>query len=475
MNRAGALAALLAAAALGAAGCGGEEAAPRGASFAPAGTDVFVSLVTDFESEQWESARAFVERFPDGDRFLAFLEEELLPPGADLEEDVEPALGPELGIAVLDLEEETVVGFTEAEDPEKLAELLREAGEEIVTREIEGWTVFAEDADALGAFEAAREEGSLAESDDFEAVTADLADEALLRVYASGEGVGAAFGAVAELPVSLPSAAFALMAEPERLRLEGAAELEPFERFVSEPYEAELPQIVPAGAFLYLSFKDLERPLSALRDLFAELEPDLERDLARVESMLGVSLEEDVFPLVAGEGALYARRGFLIPELTLLLQVEDETAARETLDELAASAQAFLGLGEPRETRVAGVEVVEVPVAGPVSLRYAVFDGMLVVTTSEDGIRDLREGGEALADDEAFETALERADVPQETVGFAYADLEEAIPVVLDVLGFAGDDVPDVVRDNLEPLDSLVAYADVEDELLHFSAVVTVK
>lgn len=473
MSRAGALAAFVSAAALGAAGCGGEEGGPRGASFAPAGTDVFVSLVTDFDSEQWEDARAFLEGFPDGERFLSFLEEELLPPGADLERDVEPALGPELGIAVLDLEEELVVGFTEAEDPEKLAELLREAGEEIVTREIEGWTVFAEDAEALGAFEAAREEGALAESDDFEAVTADLPDEALVQVYASGEGVGAAFDT--PLPVNLPSAAFAVVAEPDTLRLEGAAELEPLERFLSEPYEAELPETVPAGAFLYLSFKDLERPLSNLRDLFAELEPELEGDLARLEGVLGVSLEEDVFPLFAGEGALYARPGFPIPELTLLLEVEDEAAARETLDELAAAAQRFLALGAPRETQVSGVEVVEIPVAGPVSLRYAVFDGMLVVTTSEEGIGDLREDGETLADDEAFANALERADVPQETVGFAYVDLEEAIPVVLGLLGFAGDDVPDVVRDNLEPLDSLVAYADVQDELLHFSAVVTVK
>jgi hypothetical protein len=470
VSRRAALGALLAAAALAVAGCGGEDAGPRGASFAPAGTDVFVSLVTDFDSEQWEDARAFMALFPDGDRFLAFLEEELLVPGVDLEADVEPALGPELGIAVLDLEEEIVVGFTEAEDPEKLAELLREAGKEIVTREIEGWTVFAEDAQALGAFEDARKDGSLAESDDFEAVTGDLVDEALLRVYASGEGVEAAFGAVAEPPVSLPSTAFALVAEPDTLRLEGVAELEPFERFVSEPYEAELPETVPAGAFLYLSFKDLESPLSALRDVFAELEPDLERDLARVESVLGVSLEEDVLPLFAREGALYARPGFPLPEATLLLQVDDERAARETLDELAGLARTFLGLAEPTTTSVEGAEVVEVPVSEFVSLYYGVFDGKLVLTTSLEGIRDLREGRGTLADDEAFRAALEEAGVPDETVGFAYVDLGEAIPLVLALLGFAGDEVPAVVRDNLEPLESLVAYGDAEDDVLRFSA-----
>lgn len=475
MSRAGALAAVAAAAALAAAGCGGAEGDPGAAGFAPAATQVFVSVNTELDSEEWDAARALLDRFPDGDRFLAFVAEELLPPGTDLAQDVEPALGPELGIAVLDLEEETVVGFTQPDDPRKLAALLAEAEEDLVTREIEGWTAFADDTAALDAFAAAHEDGSLAGSDDFERVAADLPDGALLKLYARGEAVEAELGGVAELPVSLPSVAFAFVVEPDRLRLEGAAELEPLERFVSEPYEAELPDIVPAGAFLYLSFKDLEGPLSALRDFFAELEPDLERDLARVEGVLGLSLEEDVLPLFAREGALYARPGFPFPEATLLLQVDDERAARETLDALAAAARTFLGLAEPTTTSVDGVEVVQVPVSGLLSLYYGVFDGQVVVTTSLDGIRDLREGRPALAEDEAFSAALDDAGVPDETVGFAYVDLEEAIPLVLNLLGFAGDEAPAAVRDNLEPLESFVAYGDAEDDILRFSAFLSVE
>jgi hypothetical protein len=473
MSRVGALAASLAAAVLTAAGCGGGDADPGAAGFAPAGTQVFVSVATDFDSEEWDSARALLERFPDGDRLLAFLEEELLPPGTDLEEDVEPALGPELGIAVLDLEQETVVGFTQPEDPEKLTELLARADEQIVTRQIEGWTAFADDTAALEAFAAAREDGSLAGSDRFETVTADLSDDALLSLYASGEGVEAAFGA--HVPLSLPSTAFALVAEADAVRVEGAAELERLEGFVSEPYEAELPAIVPAGVFVYVSFRDLEGALSALRDVFAALEPELERDVARVESMLEISLEEDVLPLFAREGALYARRGFPLPEATLVLQVDDERAARETLDELAALARTSLGLAEPTETRVEGVEIIEVPVSDFVSVYYGAFEGKLVLTTSLEGIRDLRDEGQTLEEDEAFRAALEKAEVPDETVGFAYIDLEEAIPVVLSLLGFAGDDVPAVVRDNLEPLDSFVAYGDADDDVFRFSAFLSVE
>jgi Protein of unknown function (DUF3352) len=191
--------------------------------------------------------------------------------------------------------------------------------------------------------------------------------------------------------------------------------------------------------------------------------------------MLGISLEEDVLPLFAREGALYARRGFPLPEATLVLQVDDERAARETLDELAALARTSLGLAEPTETRVEGVEIIEVPVSDFVSVYYGAFEGKLVLTTSLEGIRDLRDEGQTLEEDEAFRAALEKAEVPDETVGFAYIDLEEAIPVVLSLLGFAGDEVPAVVRDNLEPLDSFVAYGDAEDDVFRFSAFLSVE
>ena len=472
MSRATALAAVLAAA-LAVAGCGGGEADPAGAGFAPAATQVFLSVNTDLDSEEWDAARAFVGRFPDGDRFLAFLTEELFPPGTDLEEDVEPALGPELGIAVMDVEEETVVAFARPDDPSKLAAVLAEAERDVVKREIDGWTAFSDDAAALEAFAAAREEGSLAGSDDFERIAADLPDDALVSVYANGEELEAAAGG--EVPFSPPSAAFALVADADALRVQGAAELEPIDAFVSEPYEAELPTVVPAGAFTYVSFRDLEGALSALRDLFAAAEPDLERDIARLESVLGLSLEEDVLPLFAGEGALYARRGFALPEVTLLLQVDDESGARQTLDDLVALARTYLGVAEPTRTTVAGVEVVEVPVTDFVSVYYGVFDGMVVVTTSSAGIRDLREERRTLADDETFRAALEEAEVPDETVGFAYVDLGEAIPLAFELAGFAGDEVPAVVRENLEPLESFVAYGDANDDVLRFSAFLSVK
>ena len=83
----------------------------------------------------------------------------------------------------------------------------------------------------------------------------------------------------------------------------------------------------------------------------------LESQLGMAEGFLGVSLEEDIAPLFAEEGAVYVRRGALIPEVTLVTQVEDEEQALGTLDDLVGRIGAFLPFGQPERTEVYGVQV----------------------------------------------------------------------------------------------------------------------
>src|SRR5687767_13620376 len=89
---------VLAAAACG--GDGGDGLGSASAEFAPANAAVFVAVDTDFESEQWSNARELVGRFPDGDRAVEFFLAELEKEGINFEEDLRPALGPEVGLVV---------------------------------------------------------------------------------------------------------------------------------------------------------------------------------------------------------------------------------------------------------------------------------------------------------------------------------------------------------------------------------------
>jgi Protein of unknown function (DUF3352) len=443
-------------------GCGSDSAAaPAGAEIAPATAEFFLSVRTNFDSEEWQQAVDVVERFPDSDRAVRFLLQELGLEDVDVRARLGPALGPETDIVTFGFAEEGVaVGLTQPEDPARLEDVLADLPEEFVTREIEGWTAFSDSEAALDRFEDARSDGTLAESDAFTEAMGDIDGDALLRAYLNGENIDAPLAGG-----QVPSLALSLAAEEGGVRLRGSADLgEEAETIVPDNFSAELPETIPGGVLLYVGTSDVEASLSALRDLLAETMPEFDRDLARVENELGVSLEEDVFPLFRGETALYVRPGLFIPEVTLLTEVEDEAAAVATLDELVAGLEEYVpGISGLAEVEIAGVAAKQIPITPPFALYYAAFDGRLVVTSSRDGIASLREDEDRLADDEGFRDALEQAGVPEETSGFAYVSLEDA-----------GDEVPPVVRANLEALQNLVVYSEKDGSTLRFAGFLSV-
>jgi hypothetical protein len=481
--------------ALVAAACGGDGDPGGAAGVVPADALFYALVDTDFEGEQWDAVQELAAKFPGGDDLLVRLVEEVESASdedLDFERDVEPALGPEVAVVVLPAEPgsdwgETVILLTQPDDEEALRRLIELGEEPAVSRAVEDWHAVADEEAELDRFEAALEGGRLADSDRFKDAMDGLEEDALVSAYANLQGFQDAaesdaggtpdpfdaFFPGGEAPVLGATAA----AESDGASLEGQlvfAEDVEDTLFSGEPYEAELPGEVPADVLAYVSFNDLERAISAYRDSLAEADPDLESQLGMAEALLGVSLEEDVAPLFAGEGALYVRRGALIPEVTLVTRVDDEEQAVGTLDDLAGGLGAFIGRGDPDRREVDGVEVREVPITGPVSLSYAAFDGLLVVTTSTDGIADLREEEDRLADDEAFDEALDRAGVPGETSGFAYVDLEEALPLLFGYVEAGLGETSGAER-YTEPLRSLVAWGERDGSTQSFEIFVGIE
>lgn len=475
--------------AVGAAGCGGGSAAVGGeaASIVPAEAAVYVSGNTDFESEEWQQAEALVRKFPDGERAIAKLLSELEAEGGlSFEEDVKPALGPEVALVVLDVTQNDAafVGLTQPRDQVKFEELLATGNEPAVSEQVDGWTVFSDKQESIDAFKAARGGETLADSEAFDE-TMDGLEDGVVSAYVNGDALQTLAESSPDFSSSyleaflpggkIPSFGAVLRAEDDGARLDGnavfAGDIEE-SGLASPSYEAELPSEVPSGVLVYLSFNDLESQLSTFRDSLAQLDPDVERDVARVEAMIGVSLEEDIGPLFAGEGALYVRRGSPIPEITLLTQVEDEERAVATLDDLVEGIRGFapVPLDEPTTTDVAGVQVRELQIGPFVSLLYGAFDGRLVVTTSRQGIVDLREDGERFADEDGFEEAKDKAGLPDETVGWGYLNLADALPLLFDYAALSdGGEVPPEARSNTDPLRSLVFYSTTDANRARFS------
>jgi Protein of unknown function (DUF3352) len=471
------------------AGCGGSAQPGAGAALVvPAGVPVFVSVDTDFDGDQWSQVEELVRRFPAGGKALDDLIADFeAQEGLSFEEDLKPALGPETAFVVLEFDpadgQPPFVVLTQPRDPAKLQEVLEKAKDPGVSEQFEGWTLLAETQESLDRFkEAAAGGDKLADSDSWSRAMDGLPEDGVGSAFFDAEALRGALEsdpqAQEQLELffpggKLPAVGAVLRAEGDGARLEGKVAFEERPEGLWSPgYAAQLPEEVPDGVLFYASFNDLEQQFSQLRDVLAGSNPEFDRQLAQAEAFLGVSLEEDVAPLFAGEGALYARRGGLIPEFTLLLEVEDEQQAVETVDDIVAAVGGFEPrVGEPRETEIAGVPAKEIAFGdAPFSLLYAAFDGRFVLTTSREGIADLREEGDRFADSEAFASAKELAGMPDETVGFLYADLQEIIPYILGVAGLSEGTVPEEVEANLEPLEQLIVYGSEEDNSLRFAA-----
>jgi hypothetical protein len=480
-------------------GAGGEL--PEGASLLTAGTPVFVSIDGNLDSTQWQAVEALVLRFPSGqdaiDSLLAELTEDIGREGVDSQSDLRTAIGPEVDIALFDVtnEEPTVVLLTQPTDPSKLEQLLAGDDEAPVWREVDGWYVLADTQDAIdGALAASGE--SLADSATFGEAMGALPGEALARLYLDGAALIEAVAAGAQQqggldgaapnPLdllgsagTLESMALAVVAEDDGVRLEGAARSENAPEV--ETATAELPGLVPADVLLYGSFNGIDEGLSQLLDALGAQTPDFDQGLAQIELGLGVSVEDDLLPIFAGEGALYVRAAAPIPEVTLVLSPEDPARAGATLDKLVSAVALFGSLqGEGSDppftvtdTTIAGVPAKQLQVNEQLSVYYATVDDHLVVTTAVKGIADLVTDGARLADDPLFQEAGETSGMPDETSGFVFVNLESSVSL-LDTLGVLADEGPEVAA-NLEPLRYLLVHASGDGGTTRFAGYLAIR
>lgn len=471
------LAVLLAgASAILAAGCGGGGVSATGegaAGIVPGSAPVYVALNTDFEGEQIGQARDLLDKFPGGDGVLHMLESQLEADGdVDFQNDVKPALGPELDIVLLDLPENgadpDVLALLKPNDGAKLNALVEqqpEAGRP-VTEEVDGWTVLAETQAVIDRFKQARGGRSLDETDGFKNAMDGLPEDTLARVYVDGEALTRAASAGSPLqgrqleqlvPGGIPSFGGAATAEEAGLRIDLAATSSQD----TETFEPSLPAELPAGALAYVGFGDVAKGIRKSLNAAGEQNPQLDQQLAQLELALGVSLDKDVLPLFQNETAIavYPAAAGQTPGFLLALKVDDEQGAARTVDRLLERASQFVpNVPQPRSTQAGGVTAKQVTLPDGTNVVYAGVDGKLVVTTDPELLGKLG-SGTTLADDEAFKSAQSSAGVPDEVQTLVYLNLDQGAAYALDLAESGGDQVPPQVRENVEPLTSFVLYA----------------
>ena len=109
------------------------------------------------------------------------------------------------------------------------------------------------------------------------------------------------------------------------------------------------------------------------------------------------------------------------------------------------------------------------------TVRWAGFDGRVLLTTSPTGIADYRATGDKLGDDSAFKSALEGAGAPDKTNGLVYVNVADAVRLIENYAGLAGGKLPADVEPNLKPLRSFVAYGSARGDLSKFAAFLEIK
>lgn len=416
-----AVAALSLALVLTASACGGSSGGSLGAGqdsagLVPPDALAFVSVDTHLDSAGWTT----IKRLTGG---LPMLQKALRDQGLDLQRDVTPALGGELGLTVLGVKKGVpeAVALTQSPDEAKLRALASKfdrGGEHYTVERIGGWSVVADSKDAFDAVRNAQSGRSLADVSGFQAATKDLDGNGIAFAYASGPAVQQLSGSLGALirgegtPTWLAA----------QVTADGNAVRVKVRRESAKPgpagYKPRLLQDVPSGALLAVSFKDAQAGL---------------KQLAGAAS-LGLPLGE-LAPTLRGEGVIYLAQGVIIPTLVLELESPDPAAAERSLRQVA--------------TRLTA------KAKGALTLKVLRRGDRVYLTNASS----VPSPGARLVDDQPFKDALAAADAPSEVTFLAYADVQRLAPVLQALSQLLGRASPRAGESqSLDRLGTLVAF-----------------
>jgi hypothetical protein len=87
-------------------------------------------------------------------------------------------------------------------------------------------------------------------------------------------------------------------------------------------------------------------------------------------------------------------------------------------------------------------------------------DGRLVATNAASPEAALQ-GSDHLADSADFQEATKVAGMPDQTTGFLFVNVADAVPL-LSLAGLAGAEIPKELIDNLRPIRAVVAWGEPE-------------
>ena len=427
---------------------------------------MFVVIDSDLRSSQWQTVNALANKFPDKQKAVDAIKQQLNRNGLDWKRDLEPALGPEVDVVMLDFAHPNeTVALMQPQDEGAFERAVKKGNaidpsSQLVYDKFHGWTVMSDKQAAIDAFERASDSSvrMLPEDGTFSSATRKSGD-GILRAYVNGAQVmtaarnslGPDAGPYFKKLGTLDWLLMTLRAKSDGIAWDTTVHGTPgkeFDKVSEHASDGSLQKLVPKDALLYLAFHGSKGMLGGLGS-----NPILQQSGLKG---LGDALQQ-LGRIMAGENALYVRApgSSDLPEVTFIAAPEGGVDGAAALDRVLNRFAKELG-GRPHRAVVAGVPVRVIGAGGRVTVQYANVKGKLVVTDLPSGIAFAKNGGKVLTDSREYQNAARSSGLPAKPQVVLYVDIHSTIPLI----GRLGNGrIPASVERNLKPLRSAVEYA----------------
>ena len=427
---------------------------------------MFVVIDSDLRSSQWQTVNALANKFPDKQKAVDAIKQQLNKKGLDWKRDLEPALGPEVDVVMLDFAHPNeTVALMQPQDEGAFERAVKKGNaidpsSQLVYDKFHGWTVMSDKQAAIDAFERASDSSvrMLPEDGTFSSATRKSGD-GILRAYVNGAQVmtaarnflGPDAGPYFKKLGTLDWLLMTLRAKSDGIAWDTTVHGTPgkeFDKVSEHASDGSLQKLVPKDALLYLAFHGSKGMLGGLGS-----NPILQQSGLKG---LGDALQQ-LGRIMAGENALYVRApgSSDLPEVTFIAAPEGGVDGAAALDRVLNRFAKELG-GRPHRAVVAGVPVRVIGAGGRVTVQYANVKGKLVVTDLPSGIAFAKNGGKVLTDSREYQNAARSSGLPAKPQVVLYVDIHSTIPLI----GRLGNGrIPASVERNLKPLRSAVEYA----------------
>ncbi|HZP72385.1 MAG TPA: DUF3352 domain-containing protein [Gaiellaceae bacterium] len=447
----------IAAVALLAAGCGGgggggTASSDNAAGIVPADAIAFVTVDTDFGSDQIKNAESVLNKFPIKQKLLAELRSSMSSQGVDANA-LTSSVGPELDLAVLSVNGKTnLVGFTKPKNEQAFDAQLDKGSSREVHTKIDGWTAFADTQAYLDAVK--NRKANLSDDASYTAAAKTLPSSALATAYASPSGIQTA--AAGSGAGSSTAASSALEALGSAKWFAGALtssngafsfELHTKSSSTTSSGAASGPGLVdeiPSGSIVALSIVGGSGVVPA----------NLKSQVSGLSSTLGIDLG-GLLGAFDGPVIAYVRAGLPLPEVTIAAKPSNPARTTTAVGQLIAKLTQHQF--KPVKAQVDGGTLEKLDL-GVASIYYGDVNGQVVVTDSANALSELKGSAGKLTGDQVFKDAKSASGMPDTSQGFLFIDLKDALPAISGIAQLANQQIPPGVQKNLAPLRSLLVY-----------------